>query len=137
MRFPPKLRQPTTGCSRLCAPRSFVALIATAISLGCATPTAVLNFTAPNTVTAGAPFTVTINVTISGQRDTVINSPIHFVSSDPDAVLPSDYSFTAADAGSHTWINGFTLVTAGPQTISATIVDATGITGSVQIIVSP
>jgi hypothetical protein len=41
---------------------------------------------------------------------------IHFASSDPQAVLPADYRFTAADAGHHTFTP--TLNTAGPQALS-------------------
>lgn len=39
-------------------------------------------------------------------------------STDPQAVLPADYTFTAADAGSHTFTA--TLKTAGTQTLSVT-----------------
>jgi len=104
---------------------------------GCATPHAVLNFATPSTVTAASSFTVTVTVTLDGNRDTIINSYISFTSSDPAAVLPVKYRFTPADAGSHTWTNGFTLMTPGNQTISATIYDATGINGTANITVSP
>ena len=104
---------------------------------GCGTAHATLDFIVPSTVTAGAPFTVTVNVLYQGKPDTVINSHIHFTSSDPAAVLPPDYYFTSADAGSHTWTNGFTLFTPGKQTISGAIFDATGINGSATIAVSP
>ena len=103
---------------------------------GCAGPHAVLNFTAPANVTAGTAFTVTVTATVDGQRDTVINSPIIFTSSDPAAVLPAQYLFTSADAGSHTWTDVFILNTPGSQTISATIYDAPGINGSATISVS-
>jgi hypothetical protein len=107
------------------------------MTFGCATPHAILAFTAPPTATAGFPFSVIVTVTIQGKRDTIINSHIHFTSSDPAAILPPDYTFTPADAGSHTWNNGFTLTTPGNQTISATIFDATGISGSADVAVSP
>src|SRR5690348_16410520 len=93
-------------------------LSATLISLGCATAHAILSFRAPSEATAGTPFTVTVDVRYQGKSDTVINSAIHFTSSDPAAILPPDYYFTPADAGSHTWTNGFTLSTSGKQTIS-------------------
>ena len=117
----------------LCA--LIAALTATAQS-GCGTTHATLDFIAPSTATAGIPFTVTINVLYQGKPDTVINSHIHFTSSDPAAILPPDYYFTPADAGSHTWTNGFTLSTSGEQTISGAIFDATGINGSATIAVS-
>jgi hypothetical protein len=107
------------------------------ISSGCATPHATLQFLAPSTAQPGIPFTVTVNVIYQGKPDTVINSRIHFSSSDSAAVLPADYYFTPTDAGSHTWTNGFILMTPGNQTISGEIVKATGINGSATIAVSP
>ena len=113
-----------------------LALIAS-LTLACATTHATLSFIAPSTTIAGTPFTVTVNVLYQGKPDTVINSRIHFTSSDPAAVLPGDYYFTPTDAGSHTWTNGFTLMTPGNQTISGEIIQATGINGSATIAVSP
>lgn len=107
------------------------------ISLGCATTHAILTFTAPSTAIAGTPFTVTVSVTYQGKPDVVINSRIHFTSSDPAAILPGDYYFTPTDAGSHTFNNGFILSTPGTQTISGSIHDASGINGSANITVSP
>lgn len=120
-----------------CALLGGFALLST---LSCATPHATLAFNGPPTVVAGAPFSITVNVTYQGKPDTVINSNIHFTSSDPAAVLPGDYYFTSSDAGSHTWVNGFVLKTPGNQTISGSILDASGVTpisGSANITVSP
>jgi hypothetical protein len=70
-------------------------------------------------VTAGESSSMTVTAinelgeTASGYRGTV-----HFTSSDPQAVLPADYTFTAADNGQHTF--SLTLKTAGGQTISVT-----------------
>ncbi|MFL6444307.1 MAG: hypothetical protein ACJ713_10865 [Candidatus Sulfotelmatobacter sp.] len=104
---------------------------------GCGTRHATLTFMAPSTVMAGTPFTVTVTVMIGSERDTIINNRVHFTSSDPDASLPGDYYFTRADAGSHTWTNGFVLKTSGRQTISAEIIQATGISGSTNVAVAP
>ena len=104
---------------------------------GCGTRHATLNFTAPSTTTAGTPFTVTVTVMIGTELDTIIDNRVHFTSSDPAAILPGDYYFTRADAGSHTWINGFVLATSGNQTISGEIIEATGISGSANIAVAP
>src|SRR5262249_31127146 len=49
----------------------------------------------------------------TGYRDTV-----HFTSSDAQAVLPADYTFTATDNGTHTF--AATLKTAGAQSLTAT-----------------
>jgi hypothetical protein len=59
---------------------------------------------------------------------------VHFTSTDPQAVLPADYTFVAADAGVHTF--SVTLKASGNQTISATDVSTGSITGvSDQIVV--
>jgi hypothetical protein len=113
--------------------RVLTAVLTISLTIGCGTPHAVLNFSAPHTAVTGSSFSVTVTALIGGERDTIINSPIHFTSSDPKAVLPPDYTFTPADAGSHTWTGGFTLKTPGDQIISADIFDASGINGSATI----
>jgi hypothetical protein len=105
--------------------------------LGCGNSHAILQFAAPSAVTAASPFTVTVTATVNGNRDRIINSRMHFTSSDPAAILPGDYYFSTTDAGSHTFTNGFTLMTPGNQTISADIFDATGINGSATVSVLP
>jgi len=117
--------------------RAFILVVVAVLSSSCATPHATLNFTAPSSATAGVPFTVTVRVLYKGMPDTIINSQIHFTSSDPAAVLPPDYYFTSTDAGSHTWTNGFTLSSPGNQTISGSIFNATGINGAATIAVAP
>jgi hypothetical protein len=84
----------------------------------------------PSPATAGVAGTVKVTAqdssghTASGYRGTV-----HFTSSDPQAALPTtDYTFTAADAGVHTF--SVTLKTAGTQSITATDTAAGSITGS-------
>lgn len=126
-------RENVPSALRRCA---LCTLLAALTTFGCGTTHATLDFTAPSTATAGSPFTVTVTVMIGEKRDTVINSSIHFTSSDPAAVLPSDYYFTPSDAGSHTWSNGFILMTPGSQTISGEIIGATGINGNATITVS-
>jgi hypothetical protein len=53
-----------------------------------------------------------------GNIATSYTGTVHFASSDPQAALPADYTFTAADAGQHTFTA--TLNTAGTQTLSGT-----------------
>lgn len=117
--------------------RMLTVILGVLVNVGCVNPHAILNFTAPSSVTAGSTFTVTVTATIEGKPDTIINSYIRFTSSDPTAVLPDQYRFTAADAGSHTWTDGFILKTPGNQTISATMYDAAGINGTANVTVSP
>jgi hypothetical protein len=56
---------------------------------------------------------------------------------DPGVVLPVDYTFTANDGGVHVFAGGFTLVTAGNQTLTATDTGDTMITGSAIVSVDP
>ena len=105
------------------------------MSLSCGTAGhAVLEISAPSTVVAGSPFTATVTAMYNGKRDTMINGPIHFTTSDKAAALPTLYVFTAADAGSHTFT--LTLVTPGNQTMTVSDYDATPIAGTVNIQVS-
>jgi hypothetical protein len=77
----------------------------------------------PSSTTAGVsqPLTVTA-LNADGTVNTGYTGTVHFSSSDPQAVLPADYPFTAADQGVHTF--SVTLKTAGSQSITAT--DSTG-----------
>jgi len=96
---------------------------------------ATLQVSAPATVAANAPFSVTVTAMYNGQRDTVINGPIHFTTTDPAAQLPTLYVFTAADAGQHTFTD-LTLVTPGNQTVTVSDYDATPVAGSTNIVVT-
>jgi hypothetical protein len=106
------------------------------LTSGCATPVATLDIIAPSTARAGSPFTITITAMLNGSQDKIFNDEIHVTSSDPAAVLPIFYQFTAADAGSHTFANGVTLMTPGSQTITATATTSAGITGTTTVTVS-
>ena len=69
--------------------------------------------------TAGAPITVTVTAYDAyGNVATGYTGTVSLSSSDPLAVLPSIYTFVAADAGKHNF--SVTLETAGTQTITAT-----------------
>jgi hypothetical protein len=68
--------------------------------------------------TAGAPGSVTVTALDgNGNVLTGYTGTVHFLSSDPHAVLPADYTFTAADQGTHTF--NVTLQTAGTQSVTA------------------
>jgi hypothetical protein len=75
----------------------------------------------PSSTTAGVAgsFTVTAKNT-DGTTAAYYAGTVHFTSSDPLAVLPADYTFTAADAGVHAF--SATLKTAGAQSI--TVIDS-------------
>ena len=83
----------------------------------------------PSPVTAGVPGMETVTAkNSSGMIVTGYRGTVHFTSTDPQAVLPADYTFTAADAGVHSF--SVTLKTAGPQSITATDTATSSITGS-------
>jgi hypothetical protein len=91
----------------------------------------------PTSTVAGTPGTFTVTVqdpfggTLSGYTGAV-----HFTSSDPQAVLPADYTFTTADAGMHMF--SATLKTAGTQSLTATDTANSSITGTQSgIVVNP
>src|SRR4051812_46674170 len=112
------------------------AAVAGLLSFSCGSPHAILEISAPANVAAGSPFSVTVTAMYRGKRDTAINGPIHFTTSDSAAALPTLYVFTAADAGSHTFTD-LTLITPGIQTITVSDYDATPIAGTATITVSP
>ncbi len=62
---------------------------------------------------------------------------VHFTSTDGAATLPVDYTFTGADAGTHTFPAGFTLRTAGSHVVTFTDTVTPTITGSRGVTVGP
>jgi hypothetical protein len=91
---------------------------------------------APASVKAGVPFTVTLNaLTAGGQVDDQYVGTVHFTSSDGAAVLPTpDYTFTKGDLGVHTFT--VTLNTAGSQTVTAADTKQKSITGTATVTVN-
>lgn len=95
---------------------------------------------APAKVRAGVPFDLTLTaVDPFGQAAVGYTGTVTFRTTDPDAgvVLPADYTFTAADAGMHTFtdtgLGETTLRTRGPQTVTATDAADGSITGSANV----
>ena len=95
-----------------------------------------LGISAPGSSFANAPFSVTVtakdptNATLTSYRGTV-----HFASSDPNAVLPSDYTFTSGDAGTHTF-TGVVLKAVGSDSITVSDVATTFINASTVVTVT-
>jgi hypothetical protein len=92
--------------------------------------------TAPASSTAGSAFTITVTaLDAQGNVDTNYTGTVHFTKTDSGAgsALPSDYTFTGADAGVRMFPNGVTLVTAGTQTVTATDTVTSSITGSANV----
>jgi hypothetical protein len=91
--------------------------------------------TAPATATAGTPFDATVKAVDPFGRTAVgYTGTAHLSSSDGQAVLPADHTFTLTDGGSYTF-PGVALRTAGTGTVTAT--DADSLTGSGTVTVSP
>jgi hypothetical protein len=92
---------------------------------------------APTSETAGTAFSLTVSARgAGGATDTGYLGTIRFSSSDVQAGLPANYTFTAADDGSHTFT--ITLKTAGSQSITATDTARPTVTGMLSgISVSP
>jgi hypothetical protein len=86
----------------------------------------------PDPVTAGTAGSVTVTAfDASGNVATGYTGTVHFTSTDAQAVLPANFGFTAANAGTHTFTNGATLKTAAnSQTITATDTVTGTITGA-------
>jgi uncharacterized delta-60 repeat protein len=81
----------------------------------------------PSDMAAGVAQTITVTAEdASGNPNPGYTGTVHFSSSDLQAGLPADYTFTAADQGVHTFT--VTLKTAGFQSVSVTDV-ATGHAG--------
>src|SRR5205807_2572748 len=87
--------------------------------------------TAPASGTAGSALSVTVTALDAyGNTDTGYAGTVHFISSDGQAVLPSNYTFTGGDAGVHTFTSGVTLKMAGSQTVTGTDTVSSSITGT-------
>jgi hypothetical protein len=91
----------------------------------------------PTSTTAGVlqPFTVTLRDGF-GNIASGYTGTVAFTSSDPIASLPANYTFTAADAGTHTFTGA--LKRAGTQSITLTDTSAPALTSTESgIVVSP
>jgi hypothetical protein len=86
--------------------------------------------------TAGTAFTITVQATNGfGGVDTGYRGTIRFTSSDAQAGLPAQYTFTAADAGVHTFT--VTLRTAGAQGVQVADTAVALFSGGTSVAVSP
>jgi subtilase family serine protease len=109
---------------------------ATSSTFNVSTPsTTHLVLSVPASSTAGSSFSLTVTAadangkTVAGYRGT-----ISFGSSDSTALVPANYTFTAADNGVHTFT--VTLKHAGSDTVSGTDTVNSSITGSANVTVS-
>jgi hypothetical protein len=79
----------------------------------------VAGFPSPTTAGVAGSFTVTAQDAY-GNTATGYTGTVHFTSSDAQALLPADYTFTGADAGVHTFVKRTTLRKRGKQTLTVT-----------------
>lgn len=93
-------------------------------------------FSITQAVTAGSAFGLTLTVNNSNTLNPIhgYTGTVHFTSSDANAVLPADYTFTTADAGTHNFIAN--LNTGGSQTITVTDTQFPGFAGNTTVQVS-
>jgi hypothetical protein len=90
----------------------------------------------PSTSTAGVADTFTATIRDSfGNIDTGYRRTMQFRSTDAQAFLPGPYTFTAADAGTHTF--SATLKTAGTQLLTVTDTTSSTLTNQTRVIVNP
>jgi hypothetical protein len=83
----------------------------------------------PTFAKAGSHGSVTVTLRdTAGEPATLYRGTVHFTSSDPAAILPADYTFTAADNGSHTF--DVVLNSTGTRSISVTNVGPPSLTAT-------
>jgi subtilase family serine protease len=87
----------------------------------------VSGYASPTTAGVSHSFTVTVKNS-TGTTVTTYTGTVHFTSSDAQAVLPADYTFTATDRGVHTFST--TLKTAGAESLTATDKASATVTGT-------
>jgi alpha-tubulin suppressor-like RCC1 family protein len=97
------------------------------------------SITAPPSVTGSTAFSVAVTASDAfGNISTSYVGTVHLTSTDGLAILPADYTFTAADHGTHVF-TAVSLNTPGSQTIAATDTVNAAITGTsalVDVVVS-
>jgi len=95
-------------------------------------PASKLVVTGPAAAIAGTPFSVTVAAhdqydNVAADYRGVVRFSSNDPSTDPVPVMPGDYTFTSADAGSHTFTDALTLRTSSPTAIRVTVTDLTPI----------
>jgi hypothetical protein len=92
------------------------------VSAGALSKFVVSGMTTPRTAGTAGNIRVTATDTY-GNRISSYLGTVHFTSSDAQAKLPADYTFIAADAGTHVFAGNLILKTAGTQSVTATATD--------------
>ncbi|MFO0900719.1 MAG: VCBS repeat-containing protein [Pirellulales bacterium] len=131
--FNPSVRLMTVGEQSVTISAPFLPSVTQTVTVA---PAVVrLGISAPVAVNAGEAFQVTVSaINALGGRSADYTSTIHFTAADVQAGLPADYTFTADDAGSHTFTA--TLRTAGSRVVQATEVGGS-VFGAATVAVTP
>lgn len=88
--------------------------------------------------TAGVLATMTVELLDAlGNRATGYRGTIHFGFGAPRGTYPVDYTFTATDAGIHTFVDSLNITAAGTWTITATDTANSSLTGAQTVQVNP
>jgi hypothetical protein len=95
-----------------------VCALLVAVSANAATS---LDVQIPSASTTSVAFNVTVTARNGASTDTAYRGTVHFSSDDPAAVLPSNYTFTPADAGTHTFSATMNHAGSGVSTANHTI----------------
>jgi hypothetical protein len=91
---------------------------------------------AAGSTVAGNPLSVTVSIlTANATVDLSYIGTVHFTTTDPQAVLPADYSFVPADAGTHVF--ALTLKTSGSQSITASDTGNSALHATQTVVESP
>jgi DNA-binding beta-propeller fold protein YncE len=128
----------TTGTRDITVTDTATGVTGSALVEVASAPATSLAVTAPDTVTAGMPFDVTVTaVDPYGNTDANYQGTVTFSTTDPDpgVMLPANYPFTGNDAGVHTFPGGATLETVGTWDITAMDL-ANGLTGTATVTVT-
>jgi hypothetical protein len=123
----------TSGNETITATDTVHAAITGTSNADAVTPAAATQFAVsiPASGTAGTPGSVTVTALDAfGNVVTGYSGTAHFTSSDGQAILPGDYTFTAGDAGVHAFAPGETFKTSGSQTVTATDTVTAAIAGT-------
>src|SRR5262249_58492602 len=110
---------------RRCAPISVFTVVPASFEL----------FASPTSTAGVAHSFVLLALEASGNVLTGYTGTVHLSSSDAQAVLPADYTFTAADRGIHNFT--VTLKTAGTQSVSVVDTAHSSLTSSLSVSVAP
>jgi hypothetical protein len=95
-----------------------------------------LAVSAAGTTGAGDVYSVTVTAqSAGGSTNPYYTGRVHFTSTDTTATVPSDYTFTQADAGVHTF--NVTLRKAGSQSVTVRDTANSALTGTVTALVTP